>query len=183
MITKIKKWAEIRRHLSLFKQNELLSLTGELYQLNDDNQYFLNARCSETTEEAIQPYKLQVKQFIAPEIHTGNERIQKAKAKKVIRNYWHATEDPYGKIDLMLYYVECGTDFTLSYGDIDEPFYNSLETVFAQAITEIKKLSHSFTEHFIHRLHAIVKAAELIGWGYGDMLKALYEDAGFPEIK
>jgi len=32
----------------------------------------------------------------------------------------------------MLTYVENGTQFTREYGDIDEPFYNSLDSVLAE---------------------------------------------------
>jgi len=32
----------------------------------------------------------------------------------------------------MLHYVETGTEFTNTYGDIDEPFYNSLISMLNQ---------------------------------------------------
>jgi hypothetical protein len=69
----------------------------------------------------------------------------------------------------MLTYVEIGTAFTRSFGDIDAPFYNSLTSVLA----EIKRLLTSKAApglygHFRQRLLDLVKKAEPIGWGYGD---------------
>lgn len=176
----VKKWSEIQEYLPIFKQNELISLIGELYRLNNENKHFINARCSETCEEAIKPYRLLVQKFISPDIRYGNERIEKAKARKSISDYWKATRDDNGKIDLMLHYVECGTQFTLTYGDIDEPFYNSLASMFQQTIVEIKKLPlNKITENFIHRLNDIVHAAKNIGWGYGDEVNELFDEANF----
>lgn len=179
-MSEIKKWSDIKSYLSIFKHNELTALIGELYRLNDENKHFINARCSETCEEAIKPYRLLVQQFIAPNIQCGDERIEKAKARKTINDYWKATGDDNGKIDLMLYYVECGTQFTLTYGDIDESFYNSLTTMFKQIIIEVKKIPiDQRRRNFIHRLHKIVNAAKYIGWGYGDEVTHLFSEANF----
>ncbi len=176
----VKKWSEIRDYLSVLKQSDLIALIGDLCKLNDENKYFIGARCSETCAEAIKPYKSLVKQFISPDIPFSDERIQKAKAKKTINDYWRASGDPYGKIDLMLYYVECGTQFTLEYGDINESFYNSLVAMFKQSIIEIKKISSSRpTKSFILRLNNVVDISKNIGWGYGDEVKTLFIEENF----
>jgi len=180
MKSDVKKWSDIQEYLPIFKQNELIALIGELYRLNDENKYFINARCSETCAEAIKPYRLLVKQLISPDIQYGNERVEKAKARKTINDYWKATGDNNGKIDLMLHYVECGTQFTLTYGDIDEPFYNSLAAMFKHIITEVKKLpSNKIAKIFINRLHEITIAAKDIGWGYGDEINELFDQENF----
>ena len=175
----VKKWSEIRRVLTVLKQQDLVSLVGELYNISIDNKHFLNARCSETCAEAIKSYRSLVKQFISPDI---NEEIHKARAQKAISDYWLASGDPYGKIDLMLYYIECGTQFTIEYGDIDESFYNSLVAMFQKAIAEIKKISGdqlNLKGNFIYRLRQIVDAAKNIGWGYGDDVQILFAKANF----
>lgn len=173
-----KKWSAIKANLSVFQKNELINLFGELYQLNEDNKHFISARCSETCEEAIKPYRILVKQFISPEIRYGEEPIEKTKAKKAIGDYWKASGDNNGKIDLMVYYIECGTEFTLTYGDIDASFYNSLSSMFGQTVNEIKKLpENKIRQDFIHRLRAIVNDAKNIGWGYGDEVCELFNSA------
>jgi hypothetical protein len=75
--------------MQLYHSRQLFA-TQPLYRLNDENKYFINARCSETCEEAIKPYRLLVQQFIAPDIQHGDERIEKAKARKTINDYWKA---------------------------------------------------------------------------------------------
>lgn len=172
------KWSSIKANLSLLQKNELINLLSELYKLNKENKYYISARCSETCEEAIRPYRILIKQFISPEIRSGDEHIEKAKAKKAISDYWKASGDNNGKIDLMLYYIECGTEFTLTYGDIDEPFYNSLSSMFDQTVNEVRKLTKNETcKDFIYRLQEIVNDAKNIGWGYGDEVRELFNSA------
>ena len=170
-----KKWSSIKANLSLLQKNELINLLSELYKLNKENKYYISARCSETCEEAIRPYRILIKKFISPEIRSGDEHIEKVKAKKAISDYWKASGDNNGKIDLMLYYIECGTEFTLTYGDIDEPFYNSLSSMFAQTVNEVKKLTkNEISKNFVYRLLKIVNDAKNIGWGYGDEVRELF---------
>lgn len=74
----------------------------------------------------------------------------------------------------MLYYVEQGVDFTNEYGDIDEPFYNSMESMFDQALKLI--LETDLQDTFFSRCRAIVKKTSHIGWGFHDNLWASFSD-------
>ena len=75
--------------------------------------------------------------------------------------------------DLMLFYVECGTQFTCSYGDIDEDFYNELENVFEDLLIFLKEnTTTNLFETYQHRINAIIKEADdHVGWGYPDQLR------------
>ena len=42
----------------------------------------------------------------------------------------------------MLYYVECGVEFTNLYGDIDERFYSSLESMFADFVMILNSMEN-----------------------------------------
>jgi len=41
----------------------------------------------------------------------------------------------------MVFFVECGNNFTLSYGDIDDDFYDSLLLMYEKAIQNVTELS------------------------------------------
>ena len=75
----------------------------------------------------------------------------------------------------MLFYVEQGVQFTESYGDIDEPFYYSMESIYAKAIQDMTKFNLKDT--FRKRCHKLVQDTKGMGWGFHDMLKEIYEDA------
>ncbi len=55
----------------------------------------------------------------------------------------------------MLYYVACGNDFTLEFGDIDEPFYKSMESMFARLVeTLIVQKDEILVSEFMPRLES-----------------------------
>jgi len=80
-------------------------------------------------------------------------------------------------LELMVYYVECGNEFTLTYGDIDEPFYNSLVSMFSDIVSRLTKAQDEYLLHlFLPRLQNVVCKANDIGWGYYDAIADLLAD-------
>ena len=67
-------------------------------------------------------------------------------------------------------HVECGTEFTNEYGDIDEQFYNSLESRLTQ-FTDICKDKPNLISPFVSRLQNLKNNTASIGWGYGDFVR------------
>jgi hypothetical protein len=70
----------------------------------------------------------------------------------------------------MVYFVERGNQFTVDFGDIDEGFYSSLESMFGRILETLKRSDYEVIAHFLPRLVAIRDAAAGIGWGYHDYL-------------
>ena len=83
-------------------------------------------------------------------------------------------DNPVGEADLRIYYVECGNNFTLSYGDIDEDFYDALLEMYEIAIETVLETPTEKQIEFQVRLKKIMDSASHIGWGYGDGLADLY---------
>ena len=77
-------------------------------------------------------------------------------------------------VDLAIYYVETGVKFTNMYGDINEPFYNSMESMFAQAMKWMKQLN--VESQFQQRAAKICHDTDNIGWGFHDGLCEIYSD-------
>ena len=80
----------------------------------------------------------------------------------------------------MVYYIEQGNECTLDYGDIDERFYASIESMFEEVLKHLKKSTTEVVARFLPRLRKVVKEADGIGWGYYDYLADAIE-AAFPE--
>jgi hypothetical protein len=76
---------------------------------------------------------------------------------------------------MMLFYVEQGVKFTNAYGDINEAFYNSMESMFDKAVELIRK--QDLKELFQQRCQKIVGDTYDIGWGFYDTLSEIYNDA------
>ncbi|MEX2461675.1 MAG: hypothetical protein WD469_10355 [Paenibacillaceae bacterium] len=85
------------------------------------------------------------------------------------------TGNPKYSLELKLVYVEMGVSFTLTYGDIDERFYNSIESVYADVIRTVNfDETAELFEDYEDRISAIVSDTEGIGWGFHDTLSDMH---------
>lgn len=76
---------------------------------------------------------------------------------------------------MQLYYVECGTEFTNTFGDIDMKFYDSLCRVYHGVTAAVAECSTDrLYQRFGERLKSVVHDSAGIGWGYHDYLVEEY---------
>ncbi|MGG0716594.1 DUF6155 family protein [Robertmurraya massiliosenegalensis] len=163
------KVSELKKELKSIEQKELVQLITELYKLNKEVQHYLsNKFIGEAAIEALyNDTARKVRDEFFPDRGHGKLRLQEAK--KAISNFKKLSSDEVNTMDLMLYYVELGTDFTLAYGDIDERFYMSMESMYHNVVKECNKKKEYYDE-FKDRLYSIVEKTDGIGWGYHDMI-------------
>lgn len=171
-------WKDVKTVLSQQSMPELLQLIRDLYALRPEVKDFLHARFL-TSEANVEPYKQTIQQSLSPDVIHG-EDIELSRGRKAISDYKKATHDAMGTLDLMTYYVECGTQFTVDYGDIDEGFYESLESMFTQVVKILQHSDQETIDRFLPRLKGIVRKAHGIGWGYYDAIAETLEEA-FPQ--
>lgn len=177
--TTIKKngnnWLEIRKVLSKCSERDLMGLIAELYSLSKVNTDFLEARFT-NNDSVLSSYKTIIKRNIAPDAPwKSNQQISLKIAKKAMSDYKKATSDIIGLIDLMVCYVEYGTDFICEFGDMYEQYYSSLESVFSNALKLMKKFKYEEISKFEQRLRNVVEKGENIGWGYGDTISYMLD--------
>ena len=171
-------WQHVKVILSQQSPQALLQLIKDLYDLRSEVKDFIHARFL-TSEKTLAPYKKTIQQSLSPDVIHG-EDIDLARGRKAISDYKKATNDPMGTLDLMTYYVECGTQFTVDYGDIDEEFYESLESMFTQVVKTLQNSDQETIDRLFPRLAGIVRQAHRIGWGYYDAIAETLEEA-FPQ--
>jgi len=80
----------------------------------------------------------------------------------------------------MVTFVEYGNNFTVDCGDMDEAFYDSLNSMYRRVIEKVRRLPEDQQGGYKVRLKKIMTSASGIGWGYHDMLADDYYSA-FPE--
>jgi hypothetical protein len=152
-------------------KSELIALVKDLYAISKDNSRFLEARFSRgqnQVEAFLADYKQEIINCFFGERGMSDDSPRLKEARRLIRGYQKATKDISGTLDLLLYFVETGTELTNSYGDINEPFHNSLESVlfdFCEAIFKSSDPEQTYVQ-FNKRLVALKKATYGIGWGY-----------------
>lgn len=75
--------------------------------------------------------------------------------------------------DLALYFAECATDFTMSYGDIDEDFYDALGVAYHDAVVAASNDERIY-EMLKDRLRSILVEFAGFGWGMEDYISSEY---------
>jgi hypothetical protein len=165
-------WSHIKRSLSKMPRPGLVGLLKELFELSPENRSFLAARfLSEQDPQLIKAYRQRVTDPFCRKRGFGN--LDFANARKAIREYEKATGDLKGVIDLMLTFVESGTTFTREFGDMNERFYNGVESMLWEAMKRLRtRDGKAMYPAFAERLRAIAQAAYGIGWGFGDNVNA-----------
>jgi hypothetical protein len=167
------KLTELKRSLKEHDQKELIQLISELYKLNNDVKDYLS--CKFLGEEAINELFEKTKKKVMDEFFPdrGHGKLRLSEAKNAITNFKKLADDRIRTIDLMLYYVELGTEFTNSFGDIDSTFYNSMVSMYDKVAMECDKDEELFLR-FEDRLYSVVHMSGGIGWGYHDTLCDIY---------
>jgi len=169
-------WLAIKKILQTCSANDLIGLIADLYALSKVNKDFLAARFLQDGN-ALERYKANIKKYLAPnEPWKNNQQISLREAKKVLSDYQKATHNKIGMIELMVYYVECGTDFLCEFGDMYEQYYCSLESVFANCIKTMQQFDAEVVQDFAQRLGVVVNKASHMGWGYYDTISEMLDE-------
>lgn len=92
-------------------------------------------------------------------------------ARKAISDFKKVNSDSTAIIDLQLTYVEYGIKCTLEYGDIDERFYNSMESMFRKTLKDMEE--HGLLGAFEKRCLTIQQKTRDLGYGFGDAITEL----------
>ncbi len=171
-------WSNVKAAVINLDQKQLVRLVADLYRSSKENQAFLHARLS-VGDDPLGPYKKTINGCMYPDIYS-NKPIQVSKAKSAISSYSKARGDPFGEAELMIFFVECGNNFTVDLGDIDQAFYDALNRMYQRAIGKVLTFPEEQRSEFKARLEAIMSSSSGTGWGYHDMLSDDYYEA-FPE--
>jgi hypothetical protein len=165
---------DLKKELADFDRTKLIGLISELYDKNKSVKEYLDYYLKPDEKAILKVYKAKVKEAFYPKRGFG---FKLALGKKAINDFRKLSPSPDSLIDLMLYYVECGVEFTNEYGDINENYYLSLERVFRDSMELID--IHSLHDSLKDRALTILSDTATIGWGFHDTIGDFYYET-FP---
>lgn len=163
----------LKLHLKHLSREELLDEIGMLFdKFTKVKEYYQTKLGAEDSQAVLDKYKAVIeKEFNPPR---GLPKARLSVAKKAISDFKKISNSPVDLADLMVAYVEAGVQFTREFGDIDEPFYNSMEGMCEKAAIHITK--HKLHVQFESRFRQIVTDTIDTGWGFHDTLNEIYEE-------
>ncbi len=168
------KFSSHRAYFSHLSKEDLLKELSEIMKrFPQVKQYYQSRFNTNAQHELLEQYKKKLKNQFFPDRGFGKAGL--SVARKVVTDYKKIASNKEDIIDLMLFYVEQGVLFTFEYGDIDEPFYNSMESMYVNTLQLIKK--ENLLEQFRDRCKMIVDKTSDMGWGFHDTLADYYEES------
>jgi hypothetical protein len=165
---------DIRAFLQEKPHEQLVNDMLFLYNKFDGVKEFLALQMGHGfSDDLVEKHRAIIQREFFPARGFGRARL--SLARKAVTDYKKLSPNIPGLVELTVFYVEMGVRFTNEYGDIDEPFYNSMESMYENALKLI--IQHQLQDQFQKRCKAIVTDTRHIGWGFHDTLSDLYNDA------
>jgi hypothetical protein len=161
-----KKWSDVEARLEAFDRKGLVSLLGELYDASVANRRFLHSRLTPDSG-AIEEYRHLVTDAIYPDPFS-KRRVSVRDAAAAIVEYRRSTGDASGTVDLMLTFVEAGTEQAADLGYGDEAYFDALQIRLDAVAKEFDTLPAEVRAMVRARLGRIQVRAQIIGWGFSD---------------
>ncbi|MFK0572299.1 DUF6155 family protein [Endozoicomonas sp.] len=164
---------ELKKQLRNKTQNELVEEITHLYKKFNNVKEFYQASFFNDDSAMLEKYKKIVRDEYIPSGRKQFPSMRASVARKAISDYKKISCSNAGLADIMLTFVESDVWCTKEYGDIDESFYRSMESMYENAINFITK--ESLLQEFNDRLLAIVEDTSGIGWWFHDTLSDTYD--------
>ena len=165
-------WSAARKHLATWDKPALLALVKDLYDAAARNRDFIHARCQaeDGGGEMLETYRSKiVEQFSFQKSHRMGG-LKLGEARKAIRDYKKATGSIPGTAELLMSYVASGVRFTHEYGDIDERFYNSVESALEELAVLLRGPARELYPQFRERLAKVEQMTDGVGCGFHDFV-------------
>ena len=162
---------QIRKELKNKPAAELVDIICELCKASKEASDRVNLILGNDSfiDEELTEAKARVRNQFLPKRGYGGLSLSTAKAE--ITAFKKICSDPEKLIDLQMYYVECGIEFTNTYGDINASFYNSMGSMYETVIKSLIGTGDiQLIKKFMPRLEKAVTDTYGIGWGFHDDL-------------
>jgi hypothetical protein len=170
----IRKVSNMKKDFNKYvKSLDEKGLAKELKMLYDKFELvrkYYKAELSEDANSILAEYKLKLKKEYFPT--RGYGKASSGTSRKVVIEFKKIATHSSDVVELWLYRTEMMLEYTLTYGDIDEHFYNSLYTGFAEACKLISK--EALHKHYQDDCLKLINMSEELGWGVPDDLHSAY---------
>jgi len=171
-------WSQIKNLIKNYSNQELIDLIAQLHSLTQINKDFLASRFLQNNHVAtIERYKAEITKHIAPkEPWKESQKINIKAAKIVLSQYQKIVNNQFGLIDLMLHYVECGSNFSVDFG-VYESYHISLESIFAKALKLMKQYPSNDIKEFLSRTLSILEFTRDKMWqGHYERMQKIFDE-------
>lgn len=158
--------SKLKSFLTSMNRQELENLVLELYSLpavKDAVNLRLNPNF---TDEMVNRYEKKLAKVLMP---ANPEKMSMSAAKDILSEVKGLSAiSPRVTAEIYLYAAECACDFTETFGDIDEPFYNDLSDFYQMAV-DFAKTDEELKNELSDRFRTLNESFYGMGWGMDEV--------------
>lgn len=163
--------AKLKKHLQMLPKEQIIELFLKLYDARKEAKEYLDFYLMPNSMAEVEKYKKAIRQEFFPD-RGFSEKPSFAKCRKVISDFQKLKPDPHCVADLMLFYIEQGCEYSVTFGDMWEQYYTTLENNFEKAVRVIAQ--NGLVLDYYKRIENLLDNAQNCGWGFGDTLADIY---------
>lgn len=178
-MTKPLTLAQLKKSLADLDSKQLTDLICTLYKENDPAKKMLNLRFQDPSyeETLFEEYKEKMDKIIHPRRGPLDVDFKAGALRSLISEFKKLHPSIQNILKLQMFFVSGALEFTIEYGDIDEPFYDSLCSMYETVATTLKKQNDlKLFQYFQPELEEDIQIARNFGWGVEDYLEEVYQD-------
>lgn len=166
--------AKLKKELNNLSKENLVEQILDLYDKNKSVKEFYDFYLNPHNEkELVEKYKkIIIKEFNVERPERSGLKF--SIAKRAISDFRDLQPSPVALADVMLTLPEYACEFTYTYGDMEESFYNGAYNNFVAALKFIHK--HDLLYNFKLRAEQCVKWASVCGYGFADDIADAFYD-------
>jgi len=161
-------WGDVKRTLDDIDRPGLVGVIRDLYDASNINRRFLHARFVPAAP-VLEEYRRLVREAVFPDPFSQRP-IRLRDGSATIAEYRRATGDPAGTVDLMLEFVEAGTEQAADLGYGEDSYFAALERKVKEVVKLLDGLPEAARREATARLIKLGEYQGTIGWGYCDFL-------------
>lgn len=161
----------LKKYLKNMSKEELIVEIADIVKQYPDIKEYYTAKFDPKYEEiAFEKYKKIITNEFFPD--RGFGKLRYSVVNKAIKDFCKISNNAVLISKLMLYYAGIGVEFTDTYGDIDEKFYNAIAKAYDKASDYITK--HDLQEMFIEEADSIREITGHMGWGFPIIMDEIF---------
>ena len=163
--------AKLKKYLQTLSKEQVIEVMIELYDARKEAKDYLEFYLTPDSKAELEKCKKAIRQEFFP-TRGFSEKPSFAKCRKVISDFQKLKTEPTYVADLMLFYIEQGCEYTVTFGDMWEQYYITLENNFDKAMTFI--FMNGLLTQYYERIEKLLENANNCGWGFYDTLSDIY---------
>lgn len=165
--------SSVKKLLKSFTKEQIIDVVMELYDARKEAKEFLEFFAQPNEESKVEEYKRIIEAEFFP--LRGDAKLRFSVCKKAISDFKKLKPSPTALADLMVYYMENACEFTGTFGDMWEQYYESVEGNFKRTLDFL--VDNDLLAQFQPRIKKCLEWTDKCGWGFPDVLYQFYYEA------